>query len=275
MKAQRWIVGVGCAGLLVGLGCSTFVGAVADSAANSAGEHVGNSMGDSVGNQMAAQYTPMMARAYTRYLMAVAFGAGGYGIQQTGYEVGEWTRWRMPGNADETAGTGEQNFSKYIVLERAYLAREADGTQWWKVKLTDQHGKVILMEALFSADRTQLLRLRAKFPNDAQGKEIPVEENTGWIPPHHLTKQSLEGAFQGRASVSVPAGTFRTRHYQYGNMSGGTLQWWMAKSVPGGAVKFVEQGGSTDGSGHMNPNAYQMELVAFGHGATSELGTKI
>jgi len=202
---------------------------------------------------MMANYGPMMARAYSQMMFAMAFGAGGYAPDEVAYKPGQYTRW----NGQDGA-----------TFERAYLFNDSDGNPWWKMKLVTQDSKTVVMEALFSPDRSKLLRMRAQFPQDKAPQEIPVEENTYYTPPRHLTKQSLEGADQGIESVTVPAGSFKAHHYVFGDAMSGTAEFWESDKVPGGAVRQLHK--ANNGDSHAN---YELSLSSYGNDAKSELGT--
>jgi hypothetical protein len=201
-----------------------------------------------------ANYGPMMARAYGQMMFAMAFGAGGYAPEEVAYKPGQYTRW-----------SGKEG----TTFERAYLFNDADGNPWWKMKYVTKDGKNIIMEALFSPDRSKLLRERAQFPQDKAPQEIPVEENTYYTPPHHLTKQSLHGADQGVESVTVPAGSFKAHHYVFGDAMSGSAEFWVSDKVPGGEVRQLHK--ATNGNDHGD---YELALTSYGDDAKSELGTK-
>lgn len=183
------------------------------------------------------------------------------------YEVGEWTRWRM---AESSGGQAD-------VMERAFLHRRDDGTEWWRVKLvsdTDEGRDSITVEGLFNPESGDFLRMRGKMPGEAEAHEIPVEEGAyTYREPRRLTAESLEGATVGTEDVRVPAGSFTAQHVRYGDMGGGTYQWWLVDDVPGGLVKYSR---SVEGEGVDGPDPYNwvVELVDSGTGATSQLGVE-
>jgi hypothetical protein len=258
------------AGALLSAGCFSLpspyglvdraVGRGVDSAADRAGQRVG----DQVGAGIAAKYNPMLSQIYMQMVFSMAFGSGGYSVGQTGYRPGEYTRWSIPSDDSD---------QKESTMERAYLFDDRDGNPWWKVKWVLDPAKAsestLIVEALFEKGTGKLLRQRAKMPNEQQGKEIPVEDATYYQPPRQLTKQSLEGATIGVETVTVPAGTFKAKHVSYGDMSG-TVDFWLADTVPGSAVKYLHA--AQGGSGKADAQNWQMLLVAYGKGATSELG---
>jgi hypothetical protein len=236
-----------------------------------ASDTAANRVGDQVGNQVGAAMSPYMMQFYMQFVFAMAFSQGGYAVEETPYKVGEWTRWSVP----NTGAKGDE--SKETILERAYLFDDAEGNTWWKVKWVLDTAKAaentMILEALFSKANYTLLRMRAKMPNETQGKEMPVTEATYYHPPQRLTPQSLKGATQGVVAVKVPAGSYQARHVVFGDAAGGTAEWYLTDKVPGGNVKFVHTGAKPDKDGKAGPANYTMDLMATGKNATSELGT--
>ena len=260
-------------------GCGSVVSSAIDTAARRTGEGIGNAVGNRAGAAMGARlgavWGPQMAQFYTGYLFSLAFHSGSYAPAGEVYDQGEWTKWRI-------VQTGQEGPAPEF--ERAFIRREADGAEWWRVRYVvfgdDGSGQMkpdtILLEGKFSPDRSRLVRLRGKMPGDAQANEMPVEENTyGYVEPTPLTAESLQGATVGTETVSVPAGSFTARHVRYGAMGGGgTTEWWLNDGVPGGMVKYSQTSAQeTDAEeGSPDPYNYTVELIAHGTGATSATG---
>lgn len=187
------------------------------------------------------------------------------------YQPGEWTKWQM-----STADNEDVQ-----VNERAFLGRQADRGEWWRMKtiMTDKGAgtaDTVVMEALFRPDSTNeyvqtLVRMRGKFPGNAEAQEMMVPQQwamwnmAGTMPKP--TKESIDGATVGTESVTTPAGTFRAKHVRFGG-GGGTLDWWLDDASVGGWVKFTA-------SDNEKKPMYTMELVGKGTGAKSELGVTI
>ena len=263
-------------------GCSMF-NSVMYGAEDSAGRGVGNAIGNSVAsnatngasNAQPASYNggggssssggagmssammanPAIMNMYMSVIFTYAFGSGGYDVAPAAYKPGEYTRW-----------SGKSQDGKGIVLERAYLMDDGKGRQWWKVKWTDDSNKTLILEGLLDPAQKRFVRMRAKFPDDAEGKEMPVDEATYYHPPQKLSPESVEGATKGVENVSVPAGSFNAKHVVFGGMDG-SHEWWLDSKVPGGTVKQLVVGGH-------GGNQWQMELQAFGGDAKTELGSK-
>lgn len=257
--------------LLVLGGCSAgsvvdrAVGSAADAAAETAGERVGEAVGERLGQMLVASFpdswTPRYTNAYTGYLFSVAFHSGSYVVtEDDAYEPGEWTEWRMVDGGERTP----------TVIERALLARTDEGEEWWRVSYENtDDGEEIVLEGLFSPDRSELLRLRGKFPGE-EAKEMPVEEGTyGYAEPTRLTPESVEGATVGTESVTVPAGSFEARHVRYGQ-PGATLEWWLSEDVPGDMVRYLRSAGGQSQADV--PQTWTAELTDYGADAESELG---
>lgn len=254
------------AALLFSAGCSSVVDQAVGSAASAAGEAAGREVGERLGQMLVASFpdswTPRYTNAYVSYMFGVAFHSGSYSVTgEDVYEPGEWTRWRMVSSGEQTP----------TLIERAFLARNDEGQEWWRVKYENtEDGEEIVLEGLFSADRSELLRLRGKFPGE-EAREMPVEEGTyGYAEPTRLTEESVEGATVGTESINVPAGTFEARHVEYG-VAGSTLEWWLSDEVPGQMVRYLRQAGG-GGQGAATPQTWTAELADYGTGAESELG---
>lgn len=260
-------------------GCGQVISSAIDTAASRTGEGIGTAIGNragaAMGARLSAMWGPHMMQFYTGYLFSLAFHSGSYAPAGEEYEQGEWTKWRIV-QSDQEGPPPE--------FERAFLRREADGSEWWRVRYVvmgdDGSGNMqpdtILLEGKFSPDKSQLVRLRGKMPGDTQANEMPVEENTyGYVEPTPLTEESLQGATVGTESVRVPAGTFTARHVRYGAMGGGgTSEYWLNDDVPGGMVKYSQTSAqeSTSEGETPDPYNYTVELVAHGSGATSATG---
>ena len=235
------------------------------------GKEIGTRMGKVVTDQVVRYYTPMLMQFYVSYLFNLGFGAGGYVVSEQAYEVGEWTRWGITG-ADEPYNEGGG------WLERAFLGRDGEGNEWWRLKFYDTaEKKTAVIEALFDAQRQKILRMRAQFPKDEAPKEMPVDEHTYYIPPRKLTSQSLAGATVGTEQVSVPAGTFKAKHLRYGDVSNLLWDWWLSDSVPGGLIKYTasstkKKEAQPEGSEDMDRDNYTLVLLSSGKDAKSELG---
>lgn len=246
-------------------GCAT----VLDSAVTTAGERVGEAAGRMAGDRIVRQYTPQFTRLYASYMFAYAFTPAGYWVETNEYEPGDWTKWRFGGN-DETTDSW---------LERAFLRRLDDGREWWRVTMYDADAEdTITLEALFDSSRSQILRLRGKFP-DREVSEIPVEEGTMvYADPIVLTEESLEGATVGTETVTVPAGRYTARRIRYGGVSSGTVEWWLVDTVPGGYVKYAVTDPDQDADEEndvegLKASNWTLELTEVGSDATTQLGS--
>lgn len=219
--------------------------------------------GDAIARQMLAGQSQMLVQVYTTMLFTLAFHSGGYAVGERGYARGEFTRWDIEGDGQPTGNW----------MERAYLFDDEEGNQWWKVKYFDADSEeTIILEALLSADLTEVLRMRARLPGEAP-REYPVAEGTTFVPPQKLSKQSVKGAMKGTAQVKVGAGTFTASHLVFGGPEG-SHEWWLVDSVPGGHVRFAVRSSHESDEDGFDASNYVLSLSAFGRDAKSELGTE-
>lgn len=249
-------------------GCAALLGGILDGAENAAGQQIGQSLvagyapapqarpGPAVQGGGFGMYQPQLAYVYTQMLFQMAFAAGGYDLGEASFKPGEYVVWSFKGGG-EPAGS----------LERAYLGDDAKGNRWWRVKMIPSEAgqEPTTLEGLFSRDMTRLLRLRGKFPGDKTGNELPVDDQSYYVAPRHLSAESVQAATKGIENVTVPAGTFSARHVVYGSPEG-TVDWWLSDKVPGGLVRETSGGRTDDERGGL-------ELVKFGRDAKTELAS--
>jgi hypothetical protein len=198
--------------------------------------------------------TGQIMASYANWMFVLAFNSGGYWVPGSDLRPGESVTFEF------AEGDSRQR------MERAFLTQLPDGKMWFRVKwysLTEPD--TMVFEALFSADKSQVLRMRGKTSGQPAG-EIPVEANTGfsWREPTYLTTESLNAAVVGTESITTPAGTYSAKHIRYNVMGGGTFEWWTTDGVPGGVAKYAGGNG-----GQM----YTQTLVAVARNATTELGS--
>ena len=251
--------------LLAGAAGCSMVDSVVHGASDQAGRNIGAGMvGDRgtgsgaamTGGMSAATMNPAFLNMYMGFIFTYAFSSGGYDVAPVEYKAGQYTRW---------SGKGQNG--KGIGIERAHLFDDKQGRQWWKVKFTDDESKVTILEGLLDPAQKKFVRMRAQFPDDKEGNELPMDDQNYYHPAQKLSKDSVEGATKGVESITVPAGTFKAKHVVFGG-AGGTNEWWLNEKVPGGTVKQLTKNPRSD------EDKWEMELTAYGNDAKSELGTK-
>lgn len=255
---------------LVVSGCTTH--RLLDRGIGSAVDAAGEQVGQAVGEAIVREYSPQFTRWYTSYLMEMAFYAGGESVEGVTreYAPGEYTQWLVSGEDAEEINR----------MRRAYLGDDADGNQWWQIVYEDSASEdTIIMEALFTPDREQMLRLRTLFPDEDQPQERPVEDQR-YHEPHKVTQESLDAAVEEETEVSVPAGTFQTRRAAFGASAEGRRVWWLSDDVPGGVVRYAleqpeaEEDAPEDAE-DIPLEAYVSELEEYGSDAETRLDTEI
>jgi hypothetical protein len=228
-------------------------------------------VGERVGNAMAGKmrmFTPDMTWAYVGYLWSLMYMSGAT-MFETAYQPGQWTRWEI-----SDASQPDQK----MVLERALLSREADKSEWWRIRTittSSEATDTITLESQFKAMdeqgmTMQVVRMRGKLPGDTEGKELMVPQHLTMLSmgafPMKPTAESVAGATVGTENVSVGGKAYSAKHVKFGAGTG-NMEWWLADSAPGTVVKVQFSGQDKD-------EKWIMQMVGNGSGAKSELGVK-
>jgi hypothetical protein len=221
-------------------GCASLLDAIFNSAADRVGNVIGERIGTAIAGQAMIglnQLTPELTQAYAMGVFATVYYQGGFYWDGKPYQPGQFTQWEGTNNV-------QGDF-----FEKAFLKREANKQEWWRVKVVetnDGQPKEAVFEALFSAPsksgEQKILRMRAKLPGQAKGGEVPItaQNQETWVlrPTSRLSAESLAGATVGTETIKVPAGTSKARHVRFVH-GAGTVDWWMADTVPGGVVRYT------------------------------------
>jgi hypothetical protein len=231
------------------------------------GGRIGGAIGGAAGARLQA-FTPDMTWAYVSYLWGIMFMSGATLFEQP-YESGQWTQWEIV----DSSGDGEK-----MMLERALIAREDDGSEWWRIKTISIDGAsadTIVLETLFKPldeDRLtmQVVRMRGRMPGETEGQELMVPQHLGMLSPGALfpfkpTPESIAGATVGTETIRLSTGSYSARRVKFGS-GGGSTEWWLANDAPGGVVRV--QHSAPDRGG------WTMAMTGAGTGARSELGIR-
>jgi hypothetical protein len=196
------------------------------------------------------------------------------------YQPGEWTRWQLTQSEAQYDNTPAQQ--QKTVFERAFLSKTAEGNEWWRTTQIDyyddggaQKADTVILEALYKPENEyikQLVRMRGKFPGQAEPQEMMVPQGFGMLSSLSAfgikpTEESIKGATVGTETV----GKFSARHVKFGG-GNGAAEWWLADDAPGGWVRF--QHIDSNDKDAKKPASYIMELVDYGKGAKSILGVQ-
>ena len=230
----------------------------------------GPSLGSRVANAMGINlraFTPDMTWIYVSYLWGLMYMSGTTLFEQP-YKPGQFTVWEV---------TDSEQPDTKLLLERALISKEADKSEWWRIKtvsVSKESSDTIILESLFKpldeeGVTMQVVRMRGKLPGDTEGKELMV--------PQHLTTlsmtaafgmkptpESVAGATVGTESIKVGSSNYSAKRVKFGT-AGGSTEWWLADSAPGGVVRVQKVQGDAK---------WTMELKNAGSGAKSELGVK-
>ncbi|MFU8804560.1 MAG: hypothetical protein ACNA8W_12175 [Bradymonadaceae bacterium] len=274
MIRKAIIIGLVCGLGSMSLSCGTtsIVDRAVNRSVDQAATRVGDQMGKAIAGHLLSNLSPALMQAYTVGLFQMLFYQGGYHFTFADYEPGQYTRWQ-----GREVDHGE-------TFEKALLRRNEDGTEWWRVESRgrdDGEEVVVIMEALMSAeDETgvrHIRRMRAKYPNETEPREVPISEGEAnqWAvrTDHKLTPESTEGMRVGARTLETPAGTFETEHLQTSHAGYSRLNWWVVRdgTVPGGMVRYSQHEQAPEGE--QGELLYEMTLIEYGEDATeSKLG---
>lgn len=198
------------------------------------GESWISGVGDAVATGMADLAMLQFTSMYWSF-----FGMGGFVITDTGYDVGDGTRWRTS-MYDDDGETVE------VILERALLREDADGTRLWRVVFEVERTRYEY-ETLVGPD-LGLLELTYRDESGTISTYTPSDPEAWWgqVDLESAEVSDLLEKSTGTERVTVPAGTFRTaaKVEVRDEEQEALWQWWVADDVPGQLVKFS---GSVEG----------------------------
>ena len=273
-RTSRWMAAVAISVGVSTLGCGMFIDRAVNRAVDTAANRVGERVGEAVAESVLGGLRPELMHTYTMALFRMMFYHGGYYVPTLTYSTGQYTRWQA------------QNVPQGQWFERALLHRYKDGSEWWRVesreKVDEGKENILIMEALLAppdeAGSRKIRRMRARFPDEKEPREIPVSEDQSqrWVlhSGQSLTKESLDGMTVGNPTITVPAGEFKTRHIQvkgYNDQS--RLDWYMAQQVPGQVVRYTST--TRDEDAKKDEIVWKVDLLAHGDGmVASKLGVE-
>ena len=245
--------------------------ALAKASSGDRGGRSGGGIGARIGNAIAGQvrmFTPDMTWAYVGYLWGMMYMSGAT-MFETAYQPGQWSQWTI---------TDASQPDQKTLIERALLSREADGSEWWRIKSINsspQSTDTIILESQFkkldsNGLAMQVVRMRGKLPGDTEGKEMMVPQNLSMLSmtafPFKPTAESVAGATVGTDVIRVGSASYSAKHVKFGS-AGGNMEWWLSDKAPGGVVRVQYSGQDKD-------QKWTMEMSGSGNGAKSELGVK-
>ena len=201
---------------------------------------------------------------YIMYGVTALFQAYGKGAH---YKVGQGTVW----NAKTTSSDSTMS----TTFEQALLKDNADGSQWWRLKVTSE-GTTYLYEYLAKSDGT-IEKVRYKDPTTGEIKEfVPDQSKEQQQPePAAAAQANASNAANGdkvkitkdRQTVTVGAGTFQAEHTTYIDSTRNYRQEvWTSNKVPGALVKYKNEDLSSK-------DTSQGELVKIESGVTTVLSS--
>ena len=204
---------------------------------------------------------------------STVFFAGGFAPGLDAFVPGEGVTWQIT-----TEDQGKSDGS--MVIERALLRRDADGTSWWFLRYSDEESEMIA-EARVGADY-QLLTFRYRDPDTetirqweaSAAKQDSAHDETDPESSMFDLYDQFPRTNLGLATVTVPAGRFDTEHSRMEivwddpeekEIRRISWNWWITDDVPGNLVRYE----------WIDPDGAAMsgELLAFRRDYASSLGS--
>jgi hypothetical protein len=186
---------------------------------------------------MVAPGQAMMAQMYVAQFYAIywyAFAAGGFYFDDSTYKEGDGTVWELT-SSDDAEG---------LLLEKALLKEETDGSRWWRVAFTTD-GDRYVYEYQIAPDYS-LIQMYFKDVGENQVGSYSFKGDEGAqygaAPVEPITPDDYGRYKTGSEKLTVRAGTFNTDVLKY-ELSGGedrwSYSWWVSRNTPGSLVKFT------------------------------------
>ncbi len=179
-------------------------------------------------------YQAYLMQFYTVYYYS--FFAGGFFIDDSGYNEGEGTIWKIVSGDDDE-----------LIIERALLKINSDGSKWWKVKFSSGDDSIVY-EFLMNNDYG-LLELRFKDVDSGEIREHTVKpEDTEQYESgsvNVVTRDDYAEQIKETGTVKVDAGSFKADHIVH-SADQYNYEWWLSADVPGSMVKFQWDDSDTD-----------------------------
>ncbi len=173
-------------------------------------------------------YQMYLGQFYSLYWYS--FYAGGFSFDDSNYREGEGSVWKL---------TSKNNPQDTLLVEKALLKENSDGTKWWKVKYSD-NGDSIVFEFMIDTDY-RIVKLRFRDADTGKVQEYePTDTDSVKYRKEDMrtfTDSDYSDMKTGTEKVKTPAGTFKADHLVY-TEEGADYEWWITDNVPGNMVKF-------------------------------------
>ena len=176
----------------------------------------------------ALYYQIYLGQFYSLYWYS--FYAGGFYFDDSSYKEGEGSVWKL---------TSKSNPGENLLVDKALLKINSDGTKWWKVKYSDD-GDDIVFEFLIDTDY-RIVKLRFRDADTGKIQEYePTDKDIVTYSKEYMrtfTDSDYSEMKTGTEKVKTPAGIFLADHLVYTEEEA-DYEWWIIDKVPGNMVKF-------------------------------------
>lgn len=204
--------------------------------------------------------SPMYMQIYLSQFYSIywySFYAGGFYFDDSNYNEGQGTEWRLTSNEDKDE----------LIIAKALLKVNDDASGWWKIKYGNGSDKIIY-EFLIDKDY-KLLKLRFIDEDSGEVREYtatPEEiESYSTADMREISESDYKEWNKGIVNLQTDAGSFETNHLQFTESAADySYEWWISDAVPGRMVKFLWKSTGESMTG---------ELIKITSGNKSELNS--
>ncbi|MBN2694761.1 hypothetical protein JXR93_08865 [bacterium] len=227
-----------------------------------------------VGGYVNGQLQPQLLKIYVSFIFYYAFFNGFLVYDLSPYKEGEWTKIDVKAKDDN-------NEESVVYIEKAFIKREADKSEWWKVKYTNpKDNQSLIIEALFSgANDGKVLKILAKFP-DSETQEIKVEgDDTYFIKPIAFSSEFNKNIIKSSFALNVGNLKVDTKKITFVEpVTDNSYEWYFSDKIPGKLVKVLYKEGEKSvqlrkesGENEARANYFSSTVVEYGKNAKFEL----
>ncbi len=203
---------------------------------------------------------PMYMQIYLAQFYSIywySFYPGGFYFDDTNYEVGQGTEWKLTSNGDNDE----------LIITKALLKINDDTSRWWKIKYGNRSDEIIY-EFLIDKDYN-LLKLRFTDEDSGEVREYlatPEElEPYSTSDMRKISESDYKEWDKGIVTLKTDAGSFETNHLLFTESAADySYEWWISDRVPGKMVKFMWKSGGESMTG---------ELIKISNGNKTELNS--
>ncbi len=234
----------------------------------------GDLLGKELGNYVSGELQPQLIKIYVTFIFYYAFFNGFLVYDTASFDEGEWTK-------NDIKVKDDKNEESVVQIEKAFIKKLNDDSEWWKVKYTDpKDNKTLIIEALFSGKNDgKVLQLKAKFP-DGEIQNIKITENdTYFIKPLSMKSEFKSEVEKSTANITIGGLKISSNKISFTEpVTENTYEWFFSDKIPGKLAKVLYKEGEKsvemrkkEGESNARANYFSSTVTEYGKNAKFEL----